>query len=130
MIQKSEILEAMNAAECVTDAINIAHTFLQQKPSIPKKPILRTTHTSDQAATYATALKDYEIAWIQHDSDMKPYYEQKNTVNQACEDYIKAVAEILNVPEKYRAKVYALASENGGYEDIYNKLCELVYIFT
>lgn len=106
-----------------------------EKPNFierPTKPILSNKPKSAEALDYAYKLKEYEDLIIIYEEQKKNRQEKIDEIDNIIEEFIKDVAGLKNVPEKYRDKVYSKAysdGHSGGFFSVYQKLCELVDIF-
>ena len=116
----------------INRGIEFSENRYPEPPNRPSKPILSNKPTSDEVFAYAHKLKEYEDLIIIYDEQKNNRLEKIDEINDIVEEFIKDVAGIKNVPEKYREKVYSKAysdGHSGGFYEVYQNLCELVDIF-
>ena len=125
-------IKKLHSFDDVNAAIDWARKQYGEFPQRPSKPFLSRDHNSEDAFVHAKALGIWEDDMKIYDAHKKEYQSNVNKINTVVEEFIKAEANLEDVPEKYRQKVYALASEKGhsyGYYSIYQELLNLVDIF-
>lgn len=116
----------------VNAGIDFAKEFYPAYPEKPSKPILKRDGTSKEATQYAKDLADWENADIEYKKQKDAYNKGKNQVDEVIESFIKDLAGLNNIPEKYREKVWSKAWQEGhssGYSEVYNCLVDLLDIF-
>ena len=116
----------------VYNEIHLAKSYYPESIERPTKPILSNKPKSAEALDYAYKLKEYEDLIIIYEEQKKNRQKKINEIDDIIEEFIKDVACLKNVPEKYRDKVYSKAysdGHSGGFYEVYQNLCELVDIF-
>jgi len=116
----------------IHNTIEYAQGFRMEYPSAPKKPFLKNGANSVEVMQYASDLKQYEDVQESYRIARKLYYEVDSEISKIIEEFIKEESGLNTIPEKYRAKVYSRAWEEGhssGYNKVYKHLVNLVDIF-
>ena len=107
--------------------------YTARYPERPSKPICNKITTSDEAIEYAEKLKVYELQYKEYENELHYYRIEEDKRSTLLYFAIQFYADFHTiVPEKYRAKVWSKAYQDGhsgGYYDILNHLIELVEIF-
>ena len=104
-----------------------------QHTSTPCKPRLKTTTPTDaEIETYSTDLAMYNKNIENYKENEKLCTLESSNRTTAIEDFIKEEAGLNTIPEQYRSKVYSHAYDAGrsdGFDEVYQKLIDLVDIF-
>ena len=118
----------------VNDAVEYVRTLYPKYPETPVKPRLLTIKsTPAEHRKYADELEKFNELMVTFRQEKDEYHKKVNEINAELEKYIKEMAGMNSVPEKYHAKLWSKAWEDGhanGYTEVYNELCELVDIFS
>ena len=121
-----------NFAGDVNSGIVFAKSKYPMYVDKPSKPTLGNKPTSSEALEFANKLKKYEDLIVIYKAEYISRQEKITLIDGIIEEFIKDVAGIKNVPEKYRDNVYSKAYSDGhsdGFFSVYQKLCDLCDIF-
>jgi len=116
----------------VYKAIEWAQKQYGEYPKAPKRPVLQSKHTSEEAKNYVVLLEQYEKDDTEYKTQKDLWTTNKRKVNDVIEQFIKNQAGLDTVPEQYREKISAKAYADGhsnGYYEVFQHLCSLVDIF-
>ena len=118
----------------VYEATEYAKSLHPEYPSKPVKPIIRNPKSPSPTdhRDYAVALEKYEQEMAEWKIKRDEFNNFSSKINSELVEYIKEVAGLNTIPEKYRDKVWNKAYEDGhanGYTEVYNQLIDLVDIF-
>lgn len=126
LLKYGSIFEAIEWAK---DCIDYDGEIILSKP---RKPIIKSSPTSDEAKLYYESLVQYEKDLILYKEQNDKIKVIKNESDNIIVEYIKELSGLNAIPKEYRDKVYSKAHANGhsgGYHEVYNDLCSLVEIF-
>lgn len=116
----------------VTARLEEARKHLRQYDFKPKRPLLSREPGSDEARKYADLMDQWERdleAWNKAVESLKKH---NSMIESAMGEYVKREGGLDQVPEQYRAKVWAKSYEDGhsgGWSEVYCQLQGLVEIF-
>ena len=118
----------------VYEATEYAKSLYPEYPVKPVKPTIRNPKSPSPVdhRDYATVLEKYEQEMAEWKIKRDEYQSYSNKINSELIEYIKEVAGLNTIPEKFREKVWKKAYEDGhacGYTEVYNHLLDLVDIF-
>ena len=115
----------------VVDYVKTLYPKYPERPSKPQLPTIKSTPAEHRE--YADSLEKYNELMITYSLDKDEYQEKEREINIELEKFIKELSGMnRQVPEKYHAKLWSKAWEDGhsgGYTEVYQELCELVDIF-
>jgi len=118
----------------VLEASEYAKSLHPEYPVKPVKPTIRNPKSPSPVdhRDYATVLEKYEQEMIEWRIKRDEYDKISNEINSELVGYIKEVAGLNSIPEKFRDKIWNKAWDDGhayGYSEVYYKLLDLVDIF-
>ena len=118
----------------VYEATEYAKSLHPEYPAKPVKPIIHNlkSPSSVDYRDYAVVFEKYEKEMVEWKIKRDEYQNFSSKINSELVEYIKEVAGLNTIPEKFRDKVWNKAYEDGhayGYTEVYYKLLDLVDIF-
>jgi hypothetical protein len=110
----------------VTGALFPKHDIV----SIARPRLKSNTPTAQEIAAYQILVDEYEVATANEEKAKQVTRELASIENNFMDAALREKADLDDVPEKYRAKVFSVAYNRGdSYCEIYDNLKELVEIF-